>query len=262
MNEQKQQKIVKFNLISCCVILTVFLLMLVGTTIAYFSDRKQTTNTFTAGNAKIVLSEAAVKRDAEGNLVKDPDKPRIFGGNDVVINDYGTVYPGQSVYKDPTITNTGDNPEWIAAKVILRDGPGDLSAIMGYEGYEEIDIEMLLSGGLLNELNEQDYVGVWNGIPDVCYNDHYAMVQIPNPAEGRYEFYFFILQPVAVGDSVTIFDHVNFPKAWNNSEMQHLADLKIDIQAFGVQTFQLDSCVTAMTEAFPQHFDPDFFTNN
>lgn len=256
MDEQKQRKLIKFNMISCCVILAVFFVMLVGTTIAYFSDRKQTTNTFTAGNAKIELSEAAVKRDAVGNLVEDPDKDRILGGYSEVVNDYGTVYPGQSVYKDPTIKNIGSDAEWIAAKVILRDGPGDLHALLGYEGYTEIDIGDFLTGGLLSESN---FVDTWNGISSVRQNENYAMVQRAHPNQGVYEFYFFILKPVAKGDAVTIFEQVVFPSWWNNTEMQHLADLKIDVQAFGVQTFQLESCVKAMTEAFPEHFDPNYF---
>lgn len=256
MDEQKQKKLIKFNMISCCVILAVFVVMLVGTTIAYFSDRKQTTNTFTAGNAKIELSEAAVKRDAVGNLVEDPDEDRILGGSNGVVNNYGTVYPGQTIYKDPTIKNTGSAAEWIAAKVILKDGPGDLHALLGSNGYAEIDIVDLLLGGLMDE---QVDITDWNGLSNVWYNDHFAMVQRAHPEQGVYEFFFFILNPVAKGDSVTIFEQVSFPHWWNNTEMQHLADLKIDVQAFGVQTFQLESCVKAMTEAFPEHFDPSYF---
>ena len=246
------QKIIKFNLYVSVILLAFTVIMLVGVTIAYFTDTKQVTNTLTVGNVTIVLSEAAVKQDAAGNLVQDHDQPRIMGGADAVFNDYGKVYPGQTIYKDPTIINTGSDAAWIAAKVTLTDGNGDLSTIMGYEGYEEIDIETLLTGGLLDE---RVYVGKWNGIEDVCYNDRYAMIQVANEAEGRYEFIFLMLQPVQAGESVMIFDHITFPAEWNNAEMRHLAELKIHIQAFGVQTFQLDSCLSAMTEAFPEHFN-------
>ena len=71
-----------------------------------------------------------------------------------------------------------------------------------------------------------------------------------------------MLSPLSHGEKVVLFDTMTISDEWGNADMQELAELKIDVEAFGVQTFQLDSCVTAMTEAFPQHFDPDFFTNN
>lgn len=248
----KTQKVVKFNLYTSCVLLTVLVLMFVGVTVAYFSDTKQAATTFTAGNVKIALSEAAVKRDAAGNLVEDAAAPRVFGkAEEPVVNKYGKMYPGQTVWKDPTIQNIGDEAEWIAAKVILTDGAGDLTKVMGYEGFDSIDIEWLLTGGLLDE---KVHFGTWNGIPNVCYNDRYAMIQVPHSNEGKYEFIFLLLQPVGVDESVVIFDQIVFPTEWNNSEMQQLVDLKVHVQAFGVQTFQLESCLDAMTASFPEHF--------
>lgn len=248
-----EKKIIKFNLYMSCFLLCVFVLMLVGTTIAYFSDTRQASTTLTAGNVKIALSEAAVMKNSVGNWVEDPGKPRKFGRpEESLIHDYGRIYPGQTVFKDATVTNTGDEAEWIAAKVTLTDGAGNLAAIMGYDGYDGIDIEVLLSGGLLDE---RIHFGTWNGIPNVCHNDRYAMIQVPHPGQGEYEFIFLMLQPVAAGESVVLFEHMSFPQEWTNTEMQHLADLKIHVQAFGVQTFQLESCLRAMTAAFPEHFN-------
>lgn len=246
------KKVVKFNLYMSCILLVTFVLMFIMVTIAYFTDSRQASVVLTAGNVKIALSEAAVKRDASGNWVEDPAQPRLFGGEeDLTINNYGRVYPGMSIYKDPMITNTGDEPEWIAAKVTLTDGAGDLHKIMGYPGYAEIDIEQLLTGGLLDE--HVDLVE-WNGIPDVCINDRYAMIQIADNAEGKYEFIFLMLQPLAVGESVTIFDQVVFNQMWNSEHMKELAGLEIHVQAYGVQLFDMGDCLQAMTSAFPSHF--------
>lgn len=249
------QKVVKFNLYMSCILLVTFVLMFLTATIAYFTDSKQATATLTSGNVKITLSEAAVKKDASGNLVEDPEQPRIFGAvEDVVVNDYGRVYPGMTICKDPTVTNTGDEAEWIAVKVTLTDGAGDLHKIMGYPGYAEIDIEQLLSGGLLDEhVDLED----WNGISDVCINEKYAMIQKASQAEGKYEFFFLMLKPLDVGEQVTLFDKVEFNQMWNNAQMQELVDLKINVQAFGVQTFQMNDCLHAMVTAFPEHFPFD-----
>lgn len=248
MNEKR---IIKFNMYMSCVILCVLVIVMIATTFAYFTSTKQVSNTFTSGRVDITLSEAAVKRTESGDLVKDDSKDRIFGNTDATLNHYGRVYPGQSIYKDPTVTNVGDSSEWIAAKVIFTDGEGDLNKIMGYEGYEDIDIEVLLSGGLLDETVK---VGTWNGIHDVCYNDRYAMIQVADATQGRYEFFFLMLEPVAPNESVTVFDHISFPEEWNNEEMKQLESLTVHVQAFGVQMTELDSCMEAMTEAFPEHF--------
>ena len=252
MNEKK---IIKFNLYMTCILLVVMIVFFVGTTIAYFTARKNISATLTSGNVELVLSEAAVKSDGT-NLVVDPEKPRIFGGDgESVINDYGTVYPGQYLHKDPTITNTGDNVEWIAAKVTLNEGHGDLSRVMGSGVFEGIDIKKLLSGGLIDSDNL--YFGTWNSIDNVYYNDEFAMVQIANTVERKYEFYFFILDPVKVGDSIVLFERVEFQKEWTRTEMQEFDNLKINVHAYGVQTTSLQDCFTAMTEAFPTHFELD-----
>lgn len=249
------QKVVKFNLYMSFILLVVLVLMFLTVTIAYFSDTAQITGTLTSGNVKISLSEAAVKKDAWGNLVEDPEKPRILGTvEDLVVHDYGRVYPGMTIYKDPTVTNTGNAPEWVAIKVTLTDGSGDLHKIMGYTDYQEIDIERLLAGGLLDEhVDLED----WNGISDVCVGERYAMIQVANSAEGKYEFFFLMLDPLDVGETVTVFDQVVFNSMWSGDHMKELAELKINVQAYGVQLFQMEDCLQAMTAAFPEHFPFD-----
>ena len=61
----------KLKLIISNVLLAVITLLLVGVTIAYFSDTAQISNTLTSGSVKIMLSESAVKKDKFGNLVAD-----------------------------------------------------------------------------------------------------------------------------------------------------------------------------------------------
>lgn len=249
----KERIITKFNLYMSCVLLVVIVLIFLGVTMAYFTDTVQSTSTFVSGNVKLTLSEAAVKADTHGNLVEDTEKPRIFGAlEETVIHNYGKIYPGQTAVKDPTITNTGNTPEWVAAKVTLTDGTGDLTKVMGYENYDGIDLEILLSGGLLAD---EIHFGDWNGIPNVRHNDHYALIQVPDASSGKFTFYFLMLKPLDVGKSVMIFDKITFPQDWNNKEMKELADLKINVQAFGVQTSQMESCLDAMTTAFPEHFN-------
>ena len=243
----------KKSMVLSALILVIATITFVGTTIAYFSDTKQSANTFTSGNVEIVMTESAVKPDAIGNLVADPSKPRIEGTPVGVLNDYGKIYPGQSVCKDPIVKNIGSENAWIAVKVTLTDGMGDLRKVIGYnpDVTDLVDIELLLSGGLLDE---RVHVGMWNGLHDVCYNDRYAMVQVPTASKDVYEFYFFMLAPLSTGETVNVFDSLTVPAEWDNLEMKELSELKIEVTAYAVQTFGFDSCYLAMTTAFQSEF--------
>ena len=83
------------------------------------------------------------------------------------------------------------------------------------------------------------------------------MIQVPNQADGEYAFYFLMLKPVEVGESVVLFEHLTIPEEWSNWQMQELEQLKIHIQAYGVQLYQLSECMEAMVKAFPEHFPFD-----
>jgi hypothetical protein len=80
------------------------------------------------------------------------------------------------------------------------------------------------------------------------------MIQVADSLEGKYEFFFLMLEPLEVGKSVTVFDKVAFDEIWNNEQMQELSELNIHIQAYGVQTVGMSDCMQAMETAFPDHF--------
>lgn len=233
------------------IILAVSILTFTHTTLAYFSSRQKTDATITSGNVTILLSESAVKNDGKGNLVPDPSQDRIQGSKEGTPIDYGIVYPGQTIFKDPTIQNTGSNHAYIAAKISITDGSGDIHRVIGFEDFDEIDISMMFGGGLLNEAA---HFGTWNGLKNVTYNDHYAMVQIPNRAEGRYDIYFFVLSPLTQNETVVIYDQIFFAPEFTNQDMMEFRELRVDVIGFGVQTLGFASCYEAMTIALPEHF--------
>lgn len=75
--------------------------LVVGGTLAYFTDTKNATNTFTVGNVKIDLNE---QQKGENGLEKfDQDKTLVPGKS----ND------GNAVSKIVTVSNTGDNDAWV-----------------------------------------------------------------------------------------------------------------------------------------------------
>ena len=89
----------KITAIFLCVALVA--IAVVGASLAYFTDTKTATNTFTMGDVKIKLDETNVD---------DPE------GDRVTSNTYN-VYPGAVVDKDPIVHNIGKNGAYIRATV-------------------------------------------------------------------------------------------------------------------------------------------------
>ena len=87
----------KKKLTAVALIVCMLAIMLVGASLAYFTDEDEATNTFTVGNVTIDLTEP--KWDEAGSK----DAPE--------------VYPTEALAKDPTVTNTGANPCFVRIKV-------------------------------------------------------------------------------------------------------------------------------------------------
>lgn len=99
----------------------------VGGTIAYLTDTKTVTNTFTVGNVTITLDEAKV--DAYGVEVEGAD--RVTG------NEYKLI-PGHTYVKDPTI-HVGATSEdcWLFVKV--ENGLDTNATFTWSEGWTQIE---------------------------------------------------------------------------------------------------------------------------
>ena len=89
----------KITAIFLCVALVA--IAVVGASLAYFTDTKSATNTFTMGDVKIKLDETNVTEPT---------------GDRVTSNAYD-VYPGAVVTKDPIVHNVGKNAAYIRATV-------------------------------------------------------------------------------------------------------------------------------------------------
>lgn len=87
----------KKKLTAVALIVCMLAIMLVGASLAYFTDDDEATNTFTVGNVSIDLTEP--NWDESGK----EDAPE--------------VYPTEALAKDPTVTNDGANPCFVRIKV-------------------------------------------------------------------------------------------------------------------------------------------------
>ncbi len=96
----------KKKIVALCLCIALAVVAIGGATLAYFTDTKDVTNTFTVGNVKIKLDEKDITAT---------DGSRTENGNAY------TIYPGASVEKDPTVTNIGENAAYVRVKVVANN---------------------------------------------------------------------------------------------------------------------------------------------
>lgn len=234
----------KKKLIALALCVVILVATILSGTVAYFTDEHTVSNTFTSGDVEITLDEGKVTLDSLNRVTVDTDV-RVSSNQS-----YGTLYPAQSFTKDPKITNVSTEAAYIAAKVVVSDGAGDLTNVIS-DGNGGINIEALLSGGLLKDY---DVTVDKADVKTALDTNGYAIYQEVNASAGKYTFYFFIKEAVAKNGTVTLFDTFSVPAAWDNEQMVELKELKIDVTAYGVQTFGFDTSLKALEAAFPDDF--------
>lgn len=90
----------KKKILAACLVVCLLATAVIGTTLAYFTDTKTVTNSFTAGNVTITLNEAKVNEEGQ-KIVGE-------GAERVQENTY-KLYPGKEYDKDPTIHVDADS---------------------------------------------------------------------------------------------------------------------------------------------------------
>ena len=99
----------KKKLTAVALIVCMIAIMLVGASLAYFTDEKEVENTFTVGNVEIKLNETEWEDEAEA------------------------VAPGDVYAKNPVVENVGANDAWIRVNVTLSDAAAFQTACAAHE---------------------------------------------------------------------------------------------------------------------------------
>ena len=111
-------------------VVCIMAISIASASMAYFTDTEKATNTFTSGDVAIEMTEAAVKADALGHLVEDTATARKEASEIGETFDYGTIFPMQTIYKDPTVENTGSEDAYLAAKIVITNGADTLTTAL------------------------------------------------------------------------------------------------------------------------------------
>ena len=135
----------KKKITALCLCVALLAVAVVGASLAYFTDTKSATNTFTVGNVKIELLESRFHREGNDNSgdtsIPDPTQTAsgmkyVTDGHKAFTDDeikadattYATEYlavkgenmvPGRGVAKCPYVVNTGANDAYIRIRVMV-----------------------------------------------------------------------------------------------------------------------------------------------
>lgn len=231
-----------FALVLCVAMLAI---AIVGGTLAYFTDTKDQTNTFTAGKVEIYMDEAVVEEDNNGNLVAKSNDARTPN------NQTYHLFPGMTVTKDPTIAvRDGSENAYIGAIITIK---GDLEELYGTQWHNlDITKDNFVSGGIMKD-SEQDRN--WNGLNMVYKNADCVVYQdYSNYADKEWKIYVFVNAAKKTGDTVTLFDTLTINSSFDNAEMAKLNNATVKVEAYAVQQHGFNDCFTAMTTAFKDDF--------
>ena len=138
----------KKKITALCLCVALLAVAVVGASLAYFTDTKSATNTFTVGNVSIDLIESKYHREGNDNsgdatipdpthkVVTEDGMKYVATGHTMFTNDeikadaetYATDYlavkgknmvPGRGVAKCPYVVNTGANDAYIRIRVMI-----------------------------------------------------------------------------------------------------------------------------------------------
>ena len=133
----------KKKILVACLCVALAVLTVAGTTLAYLTSQDKVTNTFTVGNVKMTMDEAAVNTDGE-KLYKDGSTTEL--ADRVRENDY-ILSPGHTYVKDP-IVHMDDKSENCYVFIKVENGLGVLEAATSTEegGYKNIAAQITANG--------------------------------------------------------------------------------------------------------------------
>ena len=231
-------------------------IMLVSGTLAYFTDEKEQTNTFTAGSLRITLDEVKVNTTPNA----DGDLTAIDSGERTSETQSYKLFPGMTVDKDPTITLVkGSENAYLASIITVTfDKDADLDVLQKNGLYDAennmLNLTAILEGDYIGELQaKEDHPLSVSGLL-VSGDDTYSVYQKADSDNRTFTFYMFFEGVQTAETQITIFDTMIIPNGWNNDDMAAVNGMQIHVAAYGAQAVGFANCYEAMTAAFPVDF--------
>ena len=205
---------------------SIAVLAIAGTSMAYFTDVDEATNVFTTGKVDIQITEAKVTVDAKNEHIVKVDPEERVASTGLDYKEIRTLWPGQSVAKDPRIENIGSEDAFVGAIITISGIQSLLTTDAARAAF--------IKGGAVNDAN--------NTVEWVIEGDDLKIYVVVAEKLDRKS-----------GDtvkSVDLFTSINIDPNWDNDDMAMLADLEITVNAYATQTAGFANAKTALQAAF------------
>ena len=190
-------------------------------TLAWFNYTDEVTNKFMVadsdqdGAPDFAIDVKETATDEEGNPV-DADGD---GEDDLTDtgNTYTAIAPGDLIFKDPVVTNTGDYSQWVRVNLqISKDFADQIAEEQGVTA-EDLDLATLLPGFDATMWDDSEF-------DDAAYADYYI-----------YALYYGA--ELAAGDTISVFTGVQIPETFVQEDMIYGTDgFQIIVKADAIQT--------------------------
>ena len=201
----------------------VFVLSIVGSSVAYFTDVEEATNVFTAGDVNITLTYADNVANADDNSA-----PVIDLTNE-------KVYPGQNFDIDATITNIGSEKAYVGAIITLTDDElAQFVTLSGDTDNYPVAVSQLLVGLATNGCTVKPVVS--------ADNKTLTIYVVKTDALNN--------KDATDGKACTLFTDVLIPYTWDNAEMKAFSGLQLKVTAYATQTGGFENAEQALCTAF------------
>ena len=255
----------KLTAIFLCVALAA--IAIVGASLAYFTDTKSATNTFTVGNVKIDLIESRFHRQGNDNSGDDsiPDPTGTASGmkylndgakafTDEEIKEDAKTYkesylavkgenmvPGRGVAKCPYVVNTGANDAYIRIRVMIPSAANNDFVRNVKEG--GVITNQWCSTAFINGEFIDGKGGGWNNAPAIERNVEKDGM--------KYDVYTFTrTEPLAAGKMTewNVWNYIGIDKTATSADIQKAIDagaIKVTETDGGAKTMTLNVLVEA-----------------
>ena len=250
----------KKKITALCLCVALLAVAVVGASLAYFTDTKSATNTFTVGNVKIDLIESRYHRQGSGSSgdTSIPAPTQTANGMDYVA-DGATIFtdeeikadaanysayisergknmvPGKNIAKSPYVINTGANDAYIRIRVMIPSAANrDYVAV--HDGGVITNVwcsTSMLSGEFVNNTKSNN--------PQA--NEPYIEKAAVTKDNVTYDVYTFIrVKPLAAGAMTewNVWNNIGIDKDATSEDIQKaINNHAITVNADGTMTFNV-----------------------
>lgn len=201
--KKNTRKLKKAALLLCSAVLLVCIS--IGATVAYLTSTDTVTNTFTVGNVKIKLDEAAA----------NPDGSLVAGAARVKANTY-KLLPGHTYNKDPMVTVLKDSESCYVKMTVTFTKANELDAIFAPNG--------------------ADMTSIFNGYDSTNWIAKGNTKDTENNTR-TYEFWYkeTVAAPTADVALDALFDSITVPGTITNAQLETIKDMTITVNAYAIQ---------------------------